>query len=144
MTVIALAPRPRGRWSEAEIAVLTAALDLRDGESMWETGTTERGDAQLYVLGPKPEQACALCVSRIDGRYILEDGAGRLLCEHRSLAPLAQHARRALRGARWWLVTRVVALWCTLRHLIHDRLEPLLSEGEELMVHVFPQLAALA
>ena len=95
MTVIPFErPSVAGAWSEAELNVVEGALGrLRDGE--WDTGLTETGDAQLYLLGP--EQACELCVSRIGGRYILEDGAGRLLFEHRSLPLVAMHARSALR-----------------------------------------------
>ncbi|UZE50405.1 hypothetical protein ONR75_06800 [Rhodopseudomonas sp. P2A-2r] len=90
--MIAFAQRPAsGAWSEAELNIVVAALNLPDGD--WETGTTECGDAQLYLLGPRPEQACELCVSRIDGRYILEDGAGRLLFDHENLALVAQQAR---------------------------------------------------
>ena len=130
-----------GAWSEAELSVVGGALGgLRDGE--WDTGLTEMGDAQLYLLGPLPEQACELCVSRIGGRYILQDGAGRLLFEHRSLPLVAMHARSALRITRWSLVGRIVVVWCTIRDVIHDRIEPLLDESEELLVHLTPQLAA--
>jgi hypothetical protein len=128
-----------GAWSEAELNVVEGALGrLRDGE--WDTGLTEAGDAQLYLLGP--DQACELCVSRIGARYILEDGAGRLLFEHRSLPLVAMHARSALRITRWSLVGRIVVVWCTIRDVIHDRIEPLLGESEELLVHLTPQLAA--
>ena len=69
-----------GEWSEKELKTLVAALGaaMAPGTGReWETGMTEKGDAQFYLLGPLPEQACELCVSRIDGRYILEDGVGR-------------------------------------------------------------------
>ena len=128
-------------WSEAELNVVGGALGgLREGE--WDIGFTEQGDAQLYLLGPRPEQACELCVSRVGDRYLLEDGAGRLLFEHRSLPLVAMHARSALRITRWSLVGRIVVVWCTIRNVIHDRIEPLLGESEELLVHLAPQLAA--
>jgi hypothetical protein len=134
-------------WSEAELDTIAAALNVAiasgDGRS-WETGMTEKGDAQLYLLGPLPDQACELCVSRIGGRYILEDGAGRLLFEHQSLALVALHAKAAIRSSWSGLVARVALLWCTIRHMIHDRLEPLLAESEEMIVHLAPQLAAFA
>jgi hypothetical protein len=78
----------------------------------------------------------------VGGQYILEDGTGRLLFEHRSLPLVAAHARTALRGTRWWLVARIVMVWCTIRHMLHDEIEPLMTEGEELLVHFAPQLAA--
>jgi hypothetical protein len=45
---------------------------------------------------------------------------------------------------RGWLVARAVLLWCTIRHMFHDKVEPLLDEGEELLVELAPQLAAFA
>ena len=132
-----------GPWSDAELNVVAGALGgLCDGD--WDTGLTETGDAQLYLLGPRPDQACELCVSRVGGRYILEDGTGRLLFEHCSLPLVAMHARSALRITCWSLVGRIVVVWCTIRDVIHDRIEPLLGESEELLVHLAPQLAAFA
>lgn len=142
MNVIAFPRQPlQGTWSETELATLADTINIGRRGRDWDTGITENGDAQLYLLGPQPEQACELCVSRIGGRYILEDGAGHLLFEHRSLPVVAAYARTALRGTRWWLVARVVMVWCTIRHMIHDKFEPLLIEGEELLVHFAPQLA---
>jgi hypothetical protein len=136
-----------GLWSETELNIMVAALNVAiasdDGRG-WETGMTETGDAQFYLLGPLPDQACELCVSRIGGCYILEDGSGRLLFEHQSLALVALHAKAAIRSMRGWLVARAVLLWCTIRHMIHDKVEPLLTEGEELFVELAPQLAAFA
>jgi hypothetical protein len=37
-----------------------------------------------------------------------------------------------------------VLLWCTIRHMIHDKVEPLLTESEELFVELAPHLAAFA
>jgi hypothetical protein len=132
-------------WSEAELQTLFAALNTAlapdDGRG-WETTVTERGDRQFYLLGPLPDQACQLCVSRIDGRYILEDGRGRLLFEHKSLALVALHAKAAIHVTRWPLVARALLLWCTVRHMIHDKFEPLLAESEEMVIHLAPQLAA--
>lgn len=143
MTVIAFG-RPHGAWSATELATLTGTLGLSAEGGDWATGVTDCGDVQFYVLGPRPEQACMVCVSRVDGLYIAEDGHGRLVGEHRSLPLAAAHARNALRATRWWLAARIVVVWCTFRHMIHDKIEPLMTEGEELLVHLAPQLAALA
>ena len=73
-------------WTEAELNAIVAGLHSAlapSGGRTWETGETENGDVQFYLLGPQPEEACELCVSRIGRRYILEDGSGRLLLEHR-------------------------------------------------------------
>jgi hypothetical protein len=148
MSVVAFERKPcAGLWSETELNTIVAALNdaLGPGNGRgWETGMTETGDAQFYLLGPLPDQACELCVSRIGGRYILEDGSGRLLFEHQILAVVALHAKAAVRSLRGWLVARAVLLWCTIRHLIHDKVEPLLAEGEELLAELAPQLAAFA
>jgi len=133
-----------GEWSEKELSTLVAALGAasRAGRE-WETGMTEKGDAQFYLLGPLPDQACELCVSRIGGRYILEDGSGRLLFEHRNLERVALHAKAAVSSTSW-LMVRAITLWCAIRNTIYEKVEPLLVEGEELFVEFVPQLAAFA
>ena len=135
-----------GEWSDRELSTLVAALGaaMAPGTGReWETGMTEKGDVQFYLLGPLPDQACELCVSRIDGRYILDDGSGRLLFEHRNLDLVALHAKAAVPSTSW-LMVRAITLWCAVRNAFHERVEPLLVEGEELVVQFVPQLAALA
>jgi hypothetical protein len=136
-----------GLWSEAELNTIVTGLNgaLASGNGRgWETGVTEKGDAQFYLLGPLPGQACELCLSRIGRRYILEDGSGRLLFEHESLTLVALHAKTAVRATRWPLVARALLLWCTVRQMIHDKVEPLLADSEELLIELAPQLAAFA
>jgi hypothetical protein len=135
-----------GEWSERELGTIVAALENALAPAAgreWETGMTENGDAQFYLLGPLPDQACELCVSRIRGRYILEDGSGRLLFEHRNLDLVMLHAKAAVPSTSW-LMVRAITLWCAVRSAFHERVEPLLVEGEELFVQFVPQLAALA
>jgi hypothetical protein len=145
MSVVAFERKQNGgEWSEKELSTLVAALCAAPGTGReWETGMTERGDAQFYLLGPLPDQACELCVSRIGGRYILEDGSGRLLFEHRNLELVALHAKAAVPSTSW-LMVRAITLWCAVRNTIHEKVEPLLAEGEELFVQFVPQLAAFA
>ena len=148
MSVVVFERKPcAGLWSETELNTMVAALNVAiasgDGRG-WETGMTETGDAQFYLLGPLPDQACELCVSRIGGRYILEDGAGRLLFEHQSLPLVALHARAAVRSSQGWLVARAMLLWCITRQIIHEKVEPMLTESEDLLVQLAPQLAAFA
>lgn len=135
-----------GVWSERELNIIAAALQAALAPSTgreWETGTTERGDAQFYLLGPLPDQACELCLSRIGARYILEDGAGRLLFEHRNLDLVALHARAAVPSTSW-LMVRAIMLWCAVRSSVDEKLEPMIAESEELLVQLAPQLAAFA
>ena len=131
-----------GVWSERELDTIVAAFQAALAPSSgreWETGTTERGDAQFYLLGPLPDQACELCISRIGARYILEDGSGLLLFEHRNLDIVALHARAAVPSTSW-LMVKAITLWCAIRNAVHDKLEPMIAESEELLV----QLAAFA
>lgn len=135
-----------GEWSQRELGAIVAALEkalARGGGRDWETGKTESGDAQFYLLGPRPDQACELCVSRIRGRYILEDGSGRLLFEHRNLDLVMLHARAAVPSTSW-LMVRAITFWCAVRNTIHEKVEPLLVDGEELFAQFVPQLAAFA
>ena len=135
-----------GGWSERELAKLVTALNAALAPATgreWETGMTEAGDAQFYLLGPRPDQACELCVSRIGARYILEDGSGRLLFEHRNLDLVMLHAKAAVPTTSW-LMVRILVLWCAIRSAVHEKIEPMLVETEELLVHVAPQLAAFA
>jgi hypothetical protein len=135
-----------GEWSERELSTILAALSAATAPGTgreWETGMTEKGDAQFYLLGPLPDQACEVCVSRIGGRYILEDGSGRLLFEHRNLDLVALHAKAAVPSTSW-LMVRAIMLWCAIRSAIHEKAEPWLVEGEELLVQFVPQLAVFA
>jgi hypothetical protein len=145
MSVVAFERKQNGgEWSEKELSTLVAALCAAPGTGReWETGMTERGDAQFYLLGPPPDQACELCVSRIGGRYILEDGSGRLLFEHRNLEFVTLHAKAAVPSTSW-LMVRAITLWCAIRSTLQEKVEPLLVEGEELFVQFVPQLAAFA
>ena len=145
MSVVAFERKQNGgEWSEKELSTLVAALCAAPGTGReWETGMTESGDAQFYLLGPLPDQLCEVCVSRIGGRYILEDGSGRLLFEHRNLEFVALHAKAAVPSTSW-LMVRAITLWCAIRNTLHEKVEPLLVEGEELFVQFVPQLAAFA
>ena len=147
MNVVAFARKQdTGEWSESELRTIVTALEKTLAPNTgrdWETGMTEAGDVQFYLLGPLPDQACELCVSRINGRYILENGSGRLLFEHRNLDLVMLHAKAAVPSTSW-LMVRAITLWCAIRNTIHEKVEPLLVEGEEMFVQLVPQLAAFA
>jgi hypothetical protein len=109
----------------------------------WDTGQTELGDPQLYLLGPAPDHDCVLCISRLGGRYILEDGQGRVLFEHDAIMPIADQVHAALARKRPAMVARLVAGWVAVKAAFEERVEPILAEPIELFTHVGPQLAAL-
>ena len=135
---------PRGfpasdAWSPEELQQLIALF--RDGETRYATGATEHGDPQFYLLGPAPEHACVLCVSRLAQTYVLEDGEGRLIGEAGALEGFAvEAARAAVRGSRS-LVARLALVWCTVRLAIEEKFEPVFEESQELLVRVVPQVA---
>lgn len=149
MTVIMFPPHVRtrgGSWQACELARLVESVEaLADGDAAprWDTGATELGDPQLYVLGPLPEEECAFCMSRLGPVYVLQDATGRILFEHNSLAVFAAQARKLMIAKKASLAARMGLLWCALRQTIEDKFETLWSEGEELIVHVGPQVAAL-
>lgn len=135
-----------GIWSPAELNHVAAnlALSIENGDAEgWEVGATEAGDPQLYLLGPAPDHDCILCVSRLGSLYVLEDGAGRLVSEHNSLLALADAVKRAVHSRQARLVTRLALFCCALRETFQERYETVIGEGEELLVHLAPQLAAI-
>jgi hypothetical protein len=150
MTVIAFpakAQREGGSWPAVELneLVKTFAPQLSSGEAGgWNVGVTEIGDPQFYLLGPPPDDECILCISRLGRVYVLEDGAGQVLFEHDSLLVLAEQARTVLRKKRAQIVARVALLWCAVRELFEEKIEPIVGESEELLTHFVPQLAAFA
>jgi len=69
---------PNG-WQSGEFQQIVAACSgsMSLGEaSGWEIGTTEHGDPQVYLIGPPPDYDCVLCISRVAGHYVIEDGQG--------------------------------------------------------------------
>lgn len=146
MTVTRFPQPPRG-WQAAEMQAVVGSCSgsLASGEACgWETGSTERGDPQLYLLGPGPDHECILCVSRLGRLYVLEDGSGRVLFEHGSLALLAEEIRQVLRRKKAEIVARVTVIWCGIREIFEEKMEPMLAEPAEILTHFVPQLAALA
>lgn len=150
MTVIAFAQKDtdgNGIWRTAELDRMVAsfAAEFASGEAgEWETGATETGDPQFYLLGSPPDEECILCVSRLGRVYVLEDGAGRVLFEHVSFELLAEQAKAFLKTKRAGLLAQVAVLWGSVRQTFEEKIEPVLAEGEEFLMHFAPQLAALA
>jgi hypothetical protein len=148
--VIVFPPKPsradaswRAGELEAMVEALAPALIGRDSGG-YGIGATEVGDPQFYLLGPPPHDECILCISRLGRTYVLEDGAGQVLYEHNSLVVLAEQAKSALRRKKAQIVARAGLLWCAARAAFEEKLEAVACEGEELLAHVVPQLAALA
>ena len=134
-------------WSDRELGEIHGALEsfFESGEaSDAEVGATESGDPQFYLVGPPPNYDCLLCITRLGQTYVLEDGNGRIVLERNALTALAEQAANALRRGRAGLVARIALMCVAIRHAFEEKVEPVLIEGEELLVHVAPQLTALA
>lgn len=150
MTVIAFEPKQLqqdGTWQASELRLMqgTFAAELASGEaSGWEAAATEVGDPQFYLLGPPPDEACLLSISRLGRAYVLEDGAGRVLFEHCSLERLTERAAAYLRATKAGMVARLLVAWAAVRQAFQEKIEPALAEGEDLLIHFAPQLAAIA
>lgn len=150
MTVIRFPIQRRSdccNWRPAEFnrVVASVAGSLQSGEAGgWDIGATESGDPQLYLLGPAPDHECILCVSRLGSLYVLENGTGEVLFEHDSVRALADAVKRVLRNKKTQLVARVTLAWFAIREAFAEKVEAMLGESEELLVHFAPQLAALA
>lgn len=145
MTVLQFTRRETHSWQRSEVNALIAAC----GESLekgtvtgWEIGETERGDPQLYLLGPAPDHECILCVSRLGRLYVLEDGEGRILCEQDAIKNLSEQVRHALRHKKAAIIARATVVWLAIKETFEERFEALV-EPMEALEHVAPQLVAL-
>lgn len=148
MTVVPFARREDalGGWQRYEVQRVADACaePISRGEvSGWETGTTETGDPQLYLLGPAPEHECLVCLSRLGRLYVLEDGQGRILYEHDAIDVLAEQVRGTLRRKKASIVARVAVAWFAVREAFEEKVEPAMAEPMEMLSLMAPQLAAL-
>jgi hypothetical protein len=134
-------------WRSDELSEIVSACSgsVSLGEaSGWEIGTTESGEPQLYLIGPQPGYDCILCISRVAGHYVIEDGSGRLLLEHDSPMLLAEQTLSALRRRKAALLAQVAVAWQAFREAFEEKTDALVAEPMEVLVHLAPQFAALA
>lgn len=135
-----------GGWRASELRhLLTAcAAHVVSGvASGWAFGETERGDPQLYLLGPDPAHDCLLSISRLDDLYVLEDGEGRIIFEHTDLVSLGEQVVAALRSVKQAIWAPVALGWGALRAFYEEEIEPALAESVEVLAHVAPGLAGV-
>jgi hypothetical protein len=139
-------PLPQG-WQPEELRQVVGACAgaVSVGEaSGWDVGATERGDPQLYLIGPPPDHECILCISRIGRRYVIEDGKGGLVFEHDNPMLLAEQAIAALRRRKVAIVARIAIVWCAMRETLQEKTEAFAAESPELLSNICPQIVALA
>jgi len=135
-----------GGWRSSELRhLLTAcAAHVASGAaSGWAFGETERGDPQLYLLGPDPALECVLSISRLDDLYVLEDGQGRIIFEHTDLVSLGEQVVAALRSVKQMIWAPIAVGWTALRGFYEKEVEPALAETIELLAQVAPSVAGL-
>jgi hypothetical protein len=154
MTVIAFPPKTEGGengWTIDERNQFEALLAARArcGEvSECAFEMTEAGDPQFFLIGPAPAYDCVLSISRVGGRYVMEDGSGRLLGETASFEETTQAASAVrLRRPATGLFARVGLAWCAFREFVEEKAEPLaaeFTEVAEVLTHVMPQVVAFA
>jgi hypothetical protein len=140
-------PTPVDDWDPADREAIAKLCGphLKAGEIIgYESGVTECGDPQVYLIGPAPEHDCILCISRLGRLYLLEDGRGQLLGEYQRIAELVDRAGSTLAQKRNSIAVRAIGAWYAAREFFEEKLEPLLAEPAELLSHVAPQLAAFA
>ena len=126
------------------LAVSSGAIAAGEA-SGWDVGVTERGDPQVFLIGPPPDYDCILSISRLGRLYVIEDGAGRVLFEHDNPVLLTEQATAALLRRKSAIIARVVAVaWCALREAFEEKTDAIMAEPIELLTHIAPQLAALA
>jgi len=134
-------------WRSDELSQIVSACSgsVSAGEaSGWEIGVTESGDPQVYLIGPRPDCDCILCISRVGRHYVIEDGHGRLLLEYDSPMLLAEQALAALRRRKAAVLAQIAVVWHAFREAFEEKTDALTAEPMEVLIHLAPQLAALA
>ena len=153
MTVIAFTPKLESEangWTTEErnqFEALYAARTHRGEASECAIEMTETGDPQFFLLGPAPQYDCVLSISRLSGRYVIEDGNGGSIGETASLDEAMQTASRLRLHSRMGIVARVIAAWYAFREFVEEKTEPVVAEAvefAEVLTHVMPQVAAIA
>jgi hypothetical protein len=153
MTVIAFTPKfddePNG-WTAEErnqFEALYAARAHRGEASECVVEMTETGDPQFFLLGPEPACECVLSISRVCGRYVIEDGNGGSIAVAANLDETLQTASRVRLRRQTGIVARVLAAWYGFREFVEEKTEPVMTEVvevAEVLTHVVPQVAAFA
>jgi hypothetical protein len=153
MTVIAFTPKFESEangWTVEErnqFEALYAARRHGGEASECAIEMTETGDPQFFLLGPAPKYDCVLSISRVSGRYVIEDGNGGSIGEMASLEEAMQTVSRLRLRSRVGIIARVIAAWYAFREFVEEKTEPVVAEAVEVvevLTHVMPQVAAIA
>lgn len=120
----------------AELMRLYSSQSCRRGVS-WATAVTELGDPQFFLVGPEPEADCVLAISRLNGRYVLEDGEAHPVCDGAALADVVKEAQRMLpRRFKPSLVARALVPFACIKAFVDEKLEPLVPDSIEVLLPI--------
>lgn len=126
-------------WSASELEELMRLYSSQAcrRDVSWATAVTELGDPQFFLVGPEPEGDCLLAISRLHGKYVLEDGEAHLVGEGGSLADVVKEAQCMLpRRFKPSLVARVLVPIACIRAFIDEKLEPLIPDSLEVLLPI--------
>jgi hypothetical protein len=132
-------PQAQHGWSAHELEELMrlyAAYACRR-KLTWATAVTELDDPQFFLVGPEPEAECLTAISRVGGRYVLEDGAAHVLCESRDRPEVVKRAQSALAcRSKPSLLLRIVLPFGAARAFFDEKVEPLIPDSVELFLRL--------
>lgn len=141
------APERPHCWCQDELQEMVALYSAHASRSKltsWDTGKTELGDPQFYIIGNTPELDCVLCLTRVGRLYVLEDGVGSVVTESVHLKDVTETASAMLAPRkRPSLVVRSLLVLCAFRAVLDQKVELMLAESMEHVSRFAPQLAAL-
>ena len=69
--------------------------------------------------------------------------AGRFCSSTTAWSRLAEQARSILQKKKAQIVARVALIWCAIREPFEEKLDAAVVEGEEILTHCVPEIAAL-
>jgi hypothetical protein len=103
----------------------------------WATAVTELDDPQFFLIGPEPEADCVVAISRLNGRYVLEDGEGHSLCESRILTEVVKQAQlRLATRSKPSLMVRIMLPFAAVRAFFDEKVEPLVPDSVEVLLRL--------
>jgi hypothetical protein len=129
-------------WSVHELEELMRLYAANAGRRKvtWATAMTELDDPQFFLIGPEPEAECLVAISRVGGRYVLENGVGHVVCESRDLPEVVKQAQLGLASrGKPSLVIRMLLPFGAARAIFDEKVEPLIPDS----VEVFLRLPAI-
>jgi hypothetical protein len=134
-----LLPHGQHGWTANELEDLMRLYGSQAGRRKvtWATAVTELDDPQFFLTGPEPDAECWVAISRVGGRYVLEDGEAHVLGESRDLPELVGRAQLALASrSKPALLVRIMVPFATVRAFFDEKVEPLIPDSVEVFLRL--------